>query len=148
MNKKTGEVYFAMQNKPRLTSTFSGTYHQIRQNAAWKAFKSIKQTYHEKLNRVIVDWVTNGREIDVIFDHCSGEYAKLLEPAIDNVPGAKIISKSQNNGTVIFKCQCICSSSDFEDFFREALGASFAENPVRLNTRSIGADEIRFDCVK
>ena len=148
LNKKSGELYFAIQNKPRLTSTFSGTFHQIRQEAARKAFKFIRKPYHEKINKVIFDWVTNGREISVVYDQCPGDarYVSSLENALNNIPGAKVLGKELKDQKLTFKCICIGSTADFEEFLQEAMATSFGDGAVLPKTRKIELNEIQFVC--
>lgn len=148
LNKKTGELYLSMQNTPRLTSTYSGTFHQIRQSAARKAFKEIRKPYHAKLNKVVLDWVLNGHDIQIVFNNFNGNApsAMKLERAISNIPGVKILDKRQNDSRLTFKCTCIGPTSDVEDFLQEAILAEFGEDVAIPKTQKIDLDEIQLHC--
>lgn len=113
----------SFRNTPRLTSTYSGNFHQIRQSAAKKAFKTMKKQLHEKLNKVVMDWVLNGRDVKVVFQNFNGDSAlsKTLEDAIAWVPCAKVHTKTLNGNTLTFACSYVGSSADFEEFLSERL---------------------------
>lgn len=150
VNVKTGDLYMSMQNNPRLTSTFSGSFHQIRQSAAKKAFREIKDTFHTKLNKVIFDWVINGHDITITFNQFNGdaEYAQKLSRSLDNIPGLKVLNKEQNGDTLVFKGTCIGTASDVDDFLHDAMAFEFGENAVLPKTNKIELDEIQLSCSK
>ena len=108
---------------PRLTSTYSGTLHQIRQSAAKKAFKTLKKQLHEKLNKVVMDWVLNGRLVNVVFTGCPVDavFIKVLEDAIKGVPCAKVFTKNIEGNKVNFACSYVGPSDEFEYFLQERL---------------------------
>lgn len=120
---KNNQQLLIMRNMPRLTSTYSGTFHQIRQSAAKKAFKTMKKQLHEKLNKVVMDWVLNGRQINVVFTGCPADTSlvKVLEDAVKGVPCAKVYTKTFEGGEVKFACSYVGTSDDFEYFLQERL---------------------------
>ena len=73
IDKKTSQEFFNISNEPRFTTTFSGTFHQIRQSCARKAFDKMRDDLHSKLNKVVMDWVLNGRQIKVVFNNFKGD---------------------------------------------------------------------------
>ena len=150
LNVKTGELYLTMQNTPRLTSTYSGSLHQIRQSAAKKAFKEIRKTFHAKLNKVIFDWVVNGHDISIVFKGISGDadYTQSLERALDNIPGIRVLNKELDGDTLVFKCTCIGATSDVDDFLHDAMTFEFGENAPLPQTTKIELDEIQLTCSK
>ena len=150
LNVKTGDLYLSMHNTPRFTSTFSGSFHQIRQSAAKKAFREIKDSFHTKLNKVIFDWVINGHDITVVFNQFNGdaEYAQKLARSLDNIPGLKVLNKEQNGDTLVFKGTCIGTASDVDDFLHDAMALEFGENVPLPKTKKIELDEIQLSCSK
>lgn len=120
---KSNQQLLIVRNTPRLTSTYSGTFHQIRQSAAKKAFKTMKKQLHEKLNKVVMDWVLNGRQVKVVFCGFSGDgkLAEILEESIKGVPCAKVHTKSINGNEISFACSYVGPSDDFEYFLQERL---------------------------
>ncbi len=120
---KSNQQLLIVRNTPRLTSTYSGTFHQIRQSAAKKAFKTMKKQLHEKLNKVVMDWVLNGRQVKVVFCGFSGDgkLAEILEESIKGVPCGKVHTKSINGNEISFACSYVGPSDDFEYFLQERL---------------------------
>ena len=113
-----------MHNEPKVTSTYSGTFHQIRQSAAKKAFRAMSDKLHERLNKVILDWVLNGRTLAVSFTGAAAgdpDILKLLEDDIAAVPCAKVLDKQVNEGEVTFNCSFVGPTSDFEYFLQDRL---------------------------
>ena len=102
------------------------------------------------INKVIFDWVLNGREISIVFNNFNGnaQYSARLEKAINNIPGAKITNKEQSADTIVFKCRCIGSTADIEDFLREAMSAEFGETAALPQTTKIKLDEVQLVCPK
>lgn len=150
LNVKTGELYMTLQNTPRLTSTYSGSFHQIRQSAAKKAFKEIKKGFHAKLNKVVFDWVINGHDISIVFNQFDGDadYAQCLERALNNIPGFNLMNKEQTGDTIVFKGTCIGPTSDVDDYLHEAMVFEFGEEAVLPQTTKIDLDEIHLICSK
>lgn len=120
---QSNQQLLIMRNTPRLTSTYSGTLHQIRQSVAKKAFKTMKKQLHEKLNKVVMDWVLNGRQVNVVFTGCPADatFVKALEDAIKGVPCAKVYTKTIEEDKVNFACSYVGPSDDFEYFLQERL---------------------------
>lgn len=120
----TGQKLFSLRNTPRLTSTYSGNFNQIRQSAAGKAFKTMKKQIHEKLDKVVMDWVLNGHDVKVVFRNTNGsrDLAKTLEEAIRGVPCAELRTRKLDGNTMEFLCSYVGPTADFEDFLAERLG--------------------------
>lgn len=135
-----------MHNTPRLTSTFSGTFHQIRQSAAQKAFKSMSNQLHERLNKVILDWVLNGRTMAVSFSGAAADdpaVLKILEDGIADVPCAKVLDKKVEAGTVTFNCSYVGPASDFEYFLQARLAKDLPAGTPRPKTTQITFNTIK-----
>ena len=124
LDVSSNQQLFGIHNTPRLTSTYSGNFNQIRRSAANKAFKTMRKQIHEKLNKVVMDWVLNGHSVNVIFKGTTGDrnFVKLLEDAIRWVPCAKVHTKKIDGTTVEFSCSYVGPTADFEDFLIERLG--------------------------
>lgn len=122
-DKGNHQQLISIQNMPRLTSTYSGSFHQIRQSAAEKAFKTIKKQLHEKLNKVVMDWVLNGHSVKLTFIDfpANADIVKILENAIAGIPCAKVHTKSINGNTIDFSCSYVGPTADFEYFLQERL---------------------------
>ena len=148
LNVKTGELYMTLRNTPRLTSTYSGSFHQIRQSAAKKAFREIKDTFHKKIDKVIVDWVVNGHDLSIVFSQLDGDakYVASLERAINAIPGVKLLSKEMDADSIVFKCTCIGPAQDADDFLHEALAVELGEDAPQPRTTKIELDEIQLSC--
>ncbi len=124
LDVSSNQQLFGIHNTPRLTSTYSGDFNQIRRSAANKAFKTMRKQIHEKLNKVVMDWVLNGHSVNVVFKGITGDrnFVKLLEDAIRWVPCAKVHTKKIDGTTVEFSCSYVGPTADFEDFLIERLG--------------------------
>jgi len=135
---------FQISNKPRLTSTYSGNFHQIRQSSAKKAFKFIKKKFHKKLDKVIMDWVLNGHNVSVVFNNFSGdrELAKCLEKAIVWVPCAKVQTKKINGNSIEFICNYVGATADFEEFLYERLKKDLPKGVKLPKTKKINISKI------
>lgn len=134
-------------NDAKLTSTYSGNYHQIRQSAARKAFKSMSKQLHERLNKVILDWVMNGRTLAVSFSGAGADdpaLLKILEDAISDVPCAKVLDKQVNGGTVTFNCSFVGPTSDFEYFLQARLAKDLPAGIPRPKTSQISFNILKF----
>lgn len=123
LDVSSNQQLFGIHNTPRLTSTYSGNFNQIRRSAANKAFKTMRKQIHEKLNKVVMDWVLNGHSVNVIFKGTTGDrnFIKLLEDAIRWIPCAKVHTKKIDGTTVEFSCSYVGPTADFEDFLIERL---------------------------
>lgn len=150
LNVKTGELYMTLHNTPRLSSSYSGSFHQIRQAAAEKAFREIKDEFHKKMDAVIVDWVVNGHDLSIVFNQFAGDdkYVKSLEDAINAIPVVKLLSKERNADTLVYKCTCIGPALDVDDFLHEAMSVEFGDNVPQPRTTKIELDEIQLSCSK
>ncbi len=120
-DRKSGQRLISMQNRPALTSTYSGSFHQVRQVAAGKAFKSMKEELHKKLNQVVMDWVLNGREVKVIFYNVPDGLEKILPEAIDGVPCATYHTLERSGSDLTISCAYIGPTADLEYFLLERL---------------------------
>ena len=116
---KTGKQLIFARNVPRLTSTYSGNFNQIRQSAAKRAFKTMKKDLHVKLNKLIMDWVLNGRDVKVVFNNVPAkELYEILPGIINDVPCAKYHTANRNANTLVLHCSYVGPSSDFEEFLQ------------------------------
>lgn len=137
---KTRQQILSMRNDPRKTSTYTGTLHRIRQKAAGTAFRTMKKELHEKLNKIVMDWVLNGREVIVIFNNVPSSMDEALVSSVKDVPCVEYHTKKRDGNKLILNCSYVGSSSDFEDFllerFKKDLPANFRKpvtNKVELN---------------
>ena len=132
-----GGQLFSIHNTPRLTSTYSGTFHQIRQSAASKAFKTMKKQLHEKLNKVVMDWVLNGHPVKVVFNNCPADrqFIKTLEQTVTWIPCTTLQTKRIDGSRIEFSCTYVGPTADFEDFLLSALEKTFAEGTVPKTIR-------------
>lgn len=132
-----GGQLFSVRNTPRLTSTYSGTFHQIRQSAASKAFKTMKKQLHEKLNKAVMDWVLNGHPVKVVFNNCPADrqFIKTLEQTVAWIPCATLQTKRKDGSRIEFSCTYVGSTADFEDFLQSALEKTLAEGAVPKTIR-------------
>jgi len=122
-NAKTKQQLISLRNSPQLTSTYSGSFHQVRQSAAKKAFKTMKKDLHGKLNKLVMDWILNGRDVEVVIKNmpADGNYEKKITEAMGFVPCAKLITKFRQGDSLVLKCSYVGASSDFEDLLMERL---------------------------
>lgn len=120
-DRVSGQRLISMQNRPALTSTFTGSFHQVRQVAAGKAFKSMKGELHKKLNQVVMDWVLNGREMKVIFQNVPDGVEKLLPEAIEGVPCATYHTTERNGSSLVVSCAYVGPAADLVYFLLERL---------------------------
>lgn len=122
IDKKSGQEFFNISNEPRFTTSFSGSLHQIRQSSARKAFNKMREELHERLNKVVMDWVLNGREVTVTFKNAANTALdEVLAQSVADVPCAKFQTRSRNGKTLVLHCSYVGPSADFEEFLRERM---------------------------
>ena len=142
--KNRQQLLFA-QNNPRLSSTYSGNLQQIRKMAAGRAFKSIKKELHEKLNKVVMDWVLNGREVTVVFKNASDTALdEILAQSVADVPCAKFQTRSRNGNTLVLHCSYVGPSADFEEFLRERMKKDLPQGTAIPATKKIELNSLEF----
>ena len=145
IDKKSGQEFFNISNDPRLTTSFSGSFHQIRQSSAKKAFKKMHNELHEKLNKVVMDWVLNGREVTVTFQNSADSALdEVLAQAVANVPCAKYLTRSRNGNTLTLHCSYIGPSAEFEEFLRERMKKDLPLGTVVPVTKKIELNLLDF----
>ena len=120
-DRKSGQRLVSMQNRPALTSTYSGSFHQMRQTAVGKAIKTMREELHKKLNQIVMDWVLNGREMKVIFRNVPDGIEKLLPEVVDGIPCATYKTLERNDSDLTIFCSYIGPAADLEDFLVERL---------------------------
>ncbi len=143
-DKKSGRQLVSLRNVPRLSSTYSGNKEQIRIRCAKAAFKNIKKELHEKLNKLVMDWILNGREVDVVFTNMPADLEEKVAKTVAGVPCANVVTKLKNGSTVTFKCTYVGSSSDFEEFLTKGLKRDLGNAAKNLTTTSIELNSIGF----
>lgn len=143
---ETNQQLISIRNTPRLTTTYSGSFHQLRQSAAGKAFKTIKEDFHKKLNQVVMDWILNGHSVKVIFQGFSGDnqLARILEDAIAGVPCAEMHTKSINGNIIEFFCSYVGPTADFEYFLQERLRKDLPATISQPKTSQIQLSVLEF----
>ena len=142
---KTNQQLFFVQNNPRFTSTYSGSFHQIRQMAAKRAFKTMKREMHEKLNKVVMDWVLNGREVNVVFfDLPDNSLDSTLASLVNDVPCAKFQTMERDGDKLVLHCSYVGPSADLEDFLRESMKAGLPQGRALPKTQKIELNTIEF----
>ena len=142
---KSRQQLISLRNSPQLTSTYSGSFHQIRQSAAKKAFKTMKKTLHEKLNKVVMDWVLNGREVVVVFKNAADtSLDEILVQAVADVPCAKFQTRSRQGNTLVLHCSYVGPSSDFEEFLRERIKRDLPQGTIMPKTKRIELNALEF----
>ena len=145
IDKKSGQEFFNISNDPRFTTSFSGSTHQIRQSAAAKAFNKMRSDLHEKLNKVVMDWVLNGREVTVVFKNVADtSLDEVLSQAIADVPCAKFNTRSRKGDTLILHCSYVGPTADFEEFLRERMQKDLPPGPVLPKTNKIELNNLEF----
>ncbi|MCQ2403366.1 MAG: hypothetical protein MJ202_06530 [Lentisphaeria bacterium] len=120
-DRKSGQRLISMRNRPVLTSTYSGAFHQRRQVAAGKAFKSMREELHEKLNQVVMDWVLNGREVKVVFKSVPDGVEKLIPEIINGVPCATYHTLERNDSDLTVFCSYVGPTADLDYFLSDRL---------------------------
>jgi|GEM_PF-5418528 len=141
----SGQQLLFVQNTPRLTSTFSGTFHQIRQTAAKRAFNNMKKDLHNKLNKVVMDWVLNGHEVKVVFHNLSGrQWDEILSGMIEHIPCAKFMTRNRNGSTLELVCSYVGPSADFEEFLRMRMHKDLPSGTPLPVTKYVGLNLIEF----
>ncbi len=141
----SGQQLLFVQNTPRLTSTYSGTFHQIRQMAAKRAFNNMKQDLHTKLNKLVMDWVLNGREVKVVFRKlANGRLDETLSGMIEHVPCAKFMTRNRHEDTLELVCSYVGPSADFEEFLRMRLQKDLPQGTPLPTTKYVGLNLIEF----
>lgn len=145
-DQETSQQLVSLGNVPRFSSTFTGNYHQIRQAAAAKAFKSMKKDLHGKLNQMVLDWVLNGRQVAVVFHNVpNADMDNTLLEAINWVPCATCLDRKREGDTMTAICTYIGATGDFEEFLRERLRNDLpADVPFPTTTR-ITLNSIEFE---
>ena len=142
----SGQQILFARNNPRLTSTFSGTFHQIRQTAAGRAFKTMKKELHEKLNKVVMDWVLNGHEVKVVFSNLPDtRFDEILSGMINNIPCAKFLTRNRDGSTLVLNCSYVGPSADFEEFLRVRLRKDLPSGTALPVTKYVGLNAIEFN---
>ncbi len=138
---------FSIGNTPRLTSTYSGTFHQIRGSAAKKAFRQMKNQLHEKLNKVVMDWVLNGHDVKVTFHGIPADasLAKTLEDAVSSVPCAQIHARTQTGADLSFTCSYVGPTTDFEYFLQERLRKCLPSGMSQPKTSKVQLSDLEFN---
>lgn len=141
---KTNRQLFSMKNVPRLTSSYSGSFHQVRRSAAQKAFRSIKKQIHIKLDRVIMDWVLNGHPVEIVIHNFNGdrEVAKKILSAINLVPCAKTDTYLIEGNDLKFNCSYTGPTADLEDFLIERLSRDHSADMQLPKTISISLSKL------
>ena len=148
INKKNSQQLFSFSNTPRLTSSYSGNFHQIRQSAAKRAFKTMRKTLHEKLNKVVMDWVLNGRPVDVVFNNFTGDTALVqkLVKSFEGVPCAKYETFELNGNKLTVKCAYVGPTADFNEFLLERIKRDLPQLEKSLKTTEVGLNSLVIDC--
>lgn len=141
------QQFFTFCNTPRLTSTYSGDFHQIRQVAAQKAFKSMKKQLHENLNKVVMDWVLNGHTVEVVFTGVNSDqqFLQILSEAISGVPCVQVIRQSIQGDVLIFTCSYIGIASDFAEFLMERLRKDLPQGLKLPEVKKIEFNQIELE---
>lgn len=141
----SGQQLLFAKNTPRLTSTYSGNFHQIRQTAAKRAFKTMKKELHVKLNKLVMDWVLNGRTVKVVFYNLPGrELDEPLSEMINHIPCAKFMTRNRKDGTLELICSYVGPAADFEEFLRDRLQKDLPRGTKLPATESVGLNRIEF----
>ena len=145
LDKKSGQEFFNISNDPRFTTSFSGSLHQIRQSSAKKAFNKMREELHKKLNKVVMDWVLNGREVKVTFKNAANTALdEVLAQAIADVPCAKFMTRSRNGNTLVLHCSYVGPSADFEEFLRERMKKDLPNGTALPKTKKIELNYLEF----
>ena len=145
IDKLTGQEFFNISNEPRFTTSFSGTFHQIRQSCAKKAFNKMRDELHKKLNKVVMDWVLNGREVKVVFNKVNdATLDEILSKLIDDIPCAKLLTRSKNGNKLTLHCTYVGPSADFEEFIVERMNKDFPQGVKLPTTKKIQLNQIEF----
>lgn len=143
---KTKQQILAMRNDPRKTSTYTGSLHRIRQKAAGTAFRLMKTELHEKLNKIVMDWVLNGREVIVVFNNVPDPALdENLIQAVQGVPCAGFYSKKRNGNQLTLICSYIGNCADFEDFLQDRLKKDLPANTKKPTTKKVEVNMLEFD---
>ena len=145
VDKKSGQEFFNISNDPTFTTSYSGSLHQIRQSSAKKAFNKMRSELHEKLNKVVMDWVLNGREVIVTFKNAANPALdEVLAKSVADVPCAKFQTRSRKGNTLILHCSYVGPSSDFEEFLRERMKKDLPQGIAVPKTKKIELNGIEF----
>lgn len=145
IDKKSGQEFFNISNDPRFTTSFSGSFHQLRQSSAKKAFNKMRKELHEKLNKVVMDWVLNGREVTVTFQNAADPALdEILAKSIADVPCAKFNTRSRNGNTLVLHCSYVGPSADFEEFLRERMKKDLPQGTAIPQTNKIELNSLEF----
>lgn len=145
IDKKSGQEFFNISNDPRFTTSFSGSFHQLRQSSAKKAFNKMRKELHEKLNKVVMDWVLNGREVTVKFQNAADPALdEILAKSIADVPCAKFNTRSRNGNTLVLHCSYVGPSADFEEFLRERMKKDLPQGTAIPQTNKIELNSLEF----
>ena len=145
IDKKSGQEFFNISNDPRFTTSFSGSLHQIRQSSAKKAFNKMNKELHEKLNKVVMDWVLNGREVTVTFKNAANTALdEILAQSVADVPCAKFQTRSRNGNTLVLHCSYVGPSADFEEFLLKRMKKDLPKNTAIPKTKKIELNSLEF----
>lgn len=125
----TGRSLFRILNDPLLTTSYFGSPEQIRSEAIEKCFRHLKAPLHEKLNRLMLDWVLNGREIRIYVKGGmkNPEFIDLFDKVMSWVPCTTVINKVVDKENLDITCSYVGSMADFEYFLRDGLRRELAE---------------------
>ena len=148
MDKKSGQEFFNISNEPRFTTSFSGSLHQIRQSSAKKAFNKMRKELHGKLNKVVMDWVLNGRPVDVVFNNFTGDTALVqkLVKSFEGVPCAKYETFEFKDNKLTVKCVYIGPTADFNEFLLERITRDLPHMAKSLKTAEVNLNSLIIDC--
>ena len=142
---KTKQQMLFTRNNPVLSTVYSGLPEQNRQLAAKRAFKSMKKELHEKLNKMVMDWVLNGREIKVVFKNLpAGELDEKFAAMINDVPCAKFLARERKGNTLTLNCSYVGPSADFEEFLRVRFGKDLPKGSAIPKTEVIELNKVEF----
>ena len=145
LDKKSGQEFFNINNEPRFTTSFSGSLHQIRQSSAKKAFNKMRKELHEKLNKVVMDWILNGREVTVTFKNVANTALdEVLTQSVADVPCAKFHTRNRNGNTLVLHCSYVGPCADFEEFLRERIKKDLPAGTNLPKTKKIELNSLEF----
>ncbi len=123
LSAKNRQPLLSMSNDPRQTANFFGSFHQIRQGSAKRAFQHLKKPLHRKLNDLLMEWLLNGRPVTVEYRGVGGDARQIeaLRKAIDAVPDASVLDSTYQESVAVFQCRFVGSTDEFVYFLQERL---------------------------
>ena len=105
----------------------------------------MRKELHEKLNKVVMDWVLNGREVTVTFQNAADPALdEILAKSIADVPCAKFNTRSRNGNTLVLHCSYVGPSADFEEFLRERMKKDLPQGTAIPQTNKIELNSLEF----